>query len=102
QEIARVMRTGGIAVFQLHGFRYYLDGCRRSVTRPRQLFYYMRPILSGIVYGLSGWQPRARWFRETALEPAGLERAAQAVHLDPVWRGGFRVKPIVLLKAPTR
>ena len=101
-EIARVMSPGAIAILQLHGFRYYFDGCKRSLGRPVQWLYYMRPILSGIVSHLLGWQPRARWFRETALEPAGLERAARSVHLHPVWLGGFRVKPIVVLKASNR
>jgi|ETNmetMinimDraft_26_1059896.scaffolds.fasta_scaffold95746_1 SAM-dependent methyltransferase len=101
-EISRVMAPGAIAIMQLHGFRYYVDGCKRSLGRPRQLFYYMRPILSGIVYRLSGRQPQSRMFRETALEPAELERAAHAVGLDPIWHGGFRAKPIVALRASSR
>ena len=99
EEIARVMRTGGVAVFQLHGFRYYLDGCRRSLTRPRQFFYYMRPIVSGMIHVVSGRQPGNRWLSEMALEPAGLERVARAAGLNAAWRGGFAVKPIVALKA---
>lgn len=98
-EIARVMTNDAMAILQLHGFRYYLQGCRRSLSRPREFFYYARPILSGLCFAVSGGQPGLRLFRETALEPAGLERAARGAGLRPVWRGGFNVKPLVALRS---
>ncbi len=98
REIGRVLKSGGVALFQLHGFEYYLRRCRAEWRRGRRLAYYLRPIFSGLFFVFSGRQPRSRHMAEMAITPARLIKVAAPLELTPMWRGGFSRKPMVAMK----
>ncbi|MBM4149955.1 MAG: class I SAM-dependent methyltransferase, partial [Lentisphaerae bacterium] len=98
REMARVLKTGGVALIQVHAFRYYWSNLLARRRSPAELAYYGRPLVAGVLFALTGRQPSHRWFRETALSVAGLERLCGRFGLAPVWRGGFRRKPIVAFR----
>ena len=103
-EVSRVLRPGGLAFCQLHSTRYYLRSmvqAARHVRRPsdlRRILYYAKPPLSQALFVLTGYQPRHRWLRQTAMSPRTLRRLAPRYDLHPVWEGRFTLKPQVLLR----
>lgn len=97
-EIARVLRPGGLALLQVHSFRYYLQCLKKAVSRPKSAFYYSRPIISGLIYATVGRQMKSRLFSETALSPSMLKKLCLEYGLEPVWQNSLRQKPVLLFR----
>ena len=97
-EIVRVLKSGGLAFLQAHSPGHYWSELRREKRTPREILYYLRPILSGWFLAWTGRQPRARWFTETALTPGQLDRVCMRAGLVPVWRDVTRPKPMVVCR----
>jgi SAM-dependent methyltransferase len=97
-EISRVLKSGGIVLFQLHSFRHYLAACRSHLGEPMQCFYYFRPLCSGAWFRLTGRQPKNRRFSETAVSAGTFVKFCGRFGLQPVWQGGFPRKPLVAFR----
>ena len=97
-ELDRVLKASGLAVFQIHAFRYYRDEMFAHLKHPITTLYYLRALLSGTWFRVTGRQPRHRWFAETALNSTTLVRMCAGHGLQPVWRGEFVRKPIVVFR----
>ena len=97
-EISRVLRPQGIVLFQIHAFRYYARQLLRSFRSARSPLYYLRALISGAAFGLSGRQPKHRWFSESALSAKLLVRLCRRHGLSLVWQGGQASKPLFAFK----
>lgn len=97
-EIMRVLKPGGVVLLQLHSFSYYWRGLLLHRSRASQAWYYLRPLLSGLWFGITRRQPCHRWFSETALTPWCMAVWGRKLGLRDVWRGGFSQKPLVALR----
>jgi len=97
-EIARVLRSGGLAVVQVHAPGYYSHKLRQNAIRLQAACYYVRPLLSSIAFALTRRQPTTRWFRETALGLGQLTRLAGRHDLLPVWTRRHPRRPLVVLR----
>lgn len=85
-EFARVSSVRCVWLIQTHSFRYYwtqLLAQRRSVSK---MIYYLRPILSGSVFSMTGWQCRQNRWREIALSSRQLIKQCRHRGLACVWR----------------
>jgi len=62
-ELARVVRPGGLVLLQFHHARFYLNGLARAMKAlsPRPVVHDLLVLAAGIVYLMTGTQPRARW-----------------------------------------
>jgi len=98
KEISRVLKPGGVALFQLHSFEYYFMQMRANIRNPSTMFYYTRPVLSGIAAACTGTQPENKWFSETAMTAGMMERWAANEGLSRIWAGGFSLKPMVIYR----
>lgn len=98
REIRRVLKPGGVALFQLHSFGYYLNQMRLNVKSPSSLFYYARPVFSGITAACTGVQLKNKWLSETAMTTGMMERWAEKERLKQIWQGGFTQKPLTIYR----
>ncbi len=96
-KMARVLKPGGKLLVQLHAPAYYRRQFVRNLARPVTAFYYLRPIMAGMLYGTTGRQSKRPWFSETALSVDTATRHAKRHGFHEIWRGGFDVKPLALL-----
>ena len=97
-EIVRVLRHGGAALLQIHGFQYYINQLRNHARQPKRCAYYVRPLLSGMIFSLLRRQPASRWLSETAMPLAALDRLMATRACTDVWSSGFRVRPMALFQ----
>lgn len=97
-KIAQVLKPKGVLLLQLHAGEYYWRQFRRNLGHPARAFYYLRPVLAGMLFRMTGRQSRRPWFSETALCVDTAVRHALRHGLREVWRGGFDVKPLALLR----
>ncbi len=97
-EFARVLRPQGLALIQTHGPRYYLHQLTTSLHRPLDLFYYVRPLVSGLMHRITGRQPDSRWLLETAMDETTLRDACKRHRLRPTWSGHDSRRPIMLFR----
>lgn len=98
KEIHRVLKPGGVVMFQLHAWPYYLNRLIDSWRSPKRMVYYGRPILSGLWLAMTGHQPRSSWFSECFLSIDTLVRIADPRKLHCVWRGGMSWKPMAAFR----
>ncbi|HEU4594017.1 MAG TPA: hypothetical protein VFS10_02530, partial [Pyrinomonadaceae bacterium] len=61
-EMARVLRAGGVLILKIHHPRYYLTEAARAVSAlsPLAFVHAARVLLAGVVYHVTGRQPRTR------------------------------------------
>ncbi len=66
-EVARVLGPKGIADVRIHHLRYYLSQFRHALFSVDffQLFHAVRVLAGGLLYHITGRQPRLRGFTET-------------------------------------
>jgi SAM-dependent methyltransferase len=95
-ELARVARTGGLVLIQVHGPGYYLHQILRHVTRPLQAAYYGRALASGLFFGVAGVQFQHRWFREAAMTDRRLLALGRSLGLRPLWTNHDLRRPLTL------
>jgi len=85
EELARVVRPGGLVLIQVHGPAYYLHQILRHLTRPLQAAYYGRALASGLLFGATGVQLQHRWFLEAAMTERRLLALGRSLGLEPLW-----------------
>ena len=91
-EMSRVLKPGGLLLVQLHGFTYYLNQLKRGFS------YYIRPFISGCLFGVTGYQPKNKWFKETALSVDKLESVCNEIGLSKLWKNDNNQRPLMLLR----
>lgn len=66
-EIARVLKPRGVVVLRIHHLRYYLHQFRRGLFSFQflSLVHALRVLIGGLVYHVTGRQPRLRGLNET-------------------------------------
>lgn len=94
-EVSRILKPGGLVLFQLHSRRYYRAMAWQFIRRPPVMFYYLRPIISSLIMAVTGEQPTHRWFAETAMSAAQLLKICRPFGLVSVWLGPRKTKPLV-------
>jgi hypothetical protein len=85
-EFARVSAERSVWLVQTHSFRYYVA---QVLAHPRsfaKVMYYLRPILSGGVFRLTGWQSRQRWWHEIALSSRHLIEQCRRRGVECFWQ----------------
>lgn len=97
-EITRVLKSGAIVVFQVHSPAYYVHSFLSSWRKPATAAYYLRPLLSYLVFRLKGGQPSWKWFAEMAMDTAALKSICVSSGLVPVWQGETRRKPVIVCR----
>lgn len=95
-ELARVVRPGGLVLIQIHGLRYYLAQVARHLRMPLQAAYYGRALVSGMIFSASCLQPQHRWFREAAITERRLIDLCAGLGLEPVWSHHDSRRPLAL------
>jgi SAM-dependent methyltransferase len=95
-ELARVVRPGGLVLLQVHALGYYLHQIARHVGDPLQAAYYGRALVSGLIFSTSCVQPRHRWFREAAMTYRRLLTLCSAVGLELIWSNRNARRPLAL------
>ncbi len=93
-ELGRVLKPGGAILVQTHAPRYYWKRLWRAFPRVKQMVYFAKPLLGGIVFALTGWQVG----KETALGRAGMKRLFARQGVVCVWEGGFDSKPVMVFR----
>ena len=75
-ELARVLRPGGALLLKIHHARYYGDKLRRGVASGDVLsaLHAARVLAAGLVYRLTGRQPRTRFPSRETFQTAGMLR----------------------------
>ena len=75
-ELARVLRPGGALLLKIHHARYYADKLRRGVTSGEALsaLHAARVLAAGLIYRLTGRQPRTRVPSRETFQTAGMLR----------------------------
>ncbi len=101
RELIRVLAKDGLLYLQVHGPRYYLEGARRRWRSPLVAAYYLRPLSACAWLRLTGHQPTATWFRETALTYGMLQRLMEPYGFTEQWRGSDRVRPFAVYRRRT-
>jgi SAM-dependent methyltransferase len=96
EELARVARSGGLIVLQVHRPAYYLYQLVRHVHRPLQAAYYGRALMSGLLFAASGLQPRHRWFSEAAITDDRLLSSCHDLGLKLLWTNDHPARPLAL------
>ncbi len=66
-EFHRVARPGAVLLVQSHAVGYYWRQLKTHVNTPRLCLYYLRPVLAGGLFRLTGRQFRSPRWREVAL-----------------------------------
>lgn len=97
-QLQRVVRSNGYLLVQLHSPGYYAFQVRRNMTRPSNLVYYCRPIVSELLLWLTGWLTGGVTFGETALTVNHCSRILKRCGFRPVWMKGAGLKPLVLYR----
>lgn len=95
-ELARVVRPGGLVLIQVHAPAYYLHQIGRHAGRPLQAAYYARALLSALVFSGARRQPEHRWFKEAGMTYRCLVALCAARGLAPVWSNRDRRRPLAL------
>ncbi len=85
RELHRVAAPGGLLLMQTHAAGYYGRQLVRHRHDPRRLAYYSRPLLAGILFRLTGRQPRAPRWREVALSRRHVLALGAQAGLACVW-----------------
>ena len=85
REFHRVATAGAILLVQTHAPGYYLRQLVRHVRQPLRLAYYSRPILSGLIFRLTGRQPRHRRWQEVAIGNRHMVNVAMHAGFPVVW-----------------
>ncbi len=98
RELTRVLAKGGLLYLQVHGPRYYLQSLSRRYRNPRIAAYYLRPLMACAWLRLTGHQPLAPWFRETALTYGMLQRLMEPYGFTEQWRRLDRVRPFAVYR----
>lgn len=101
-EIARVLRAPGMVLLQVHAPRYYATRAWTRLAKPAAAFYYLRPLVSGLLFAALRRQPRHPWLAETALSAGRLAALCARRGLNLAWRGGFEQKPLLGFVKPGR
>ena len=95
-EVVRVLRHNGLALFQIHGPQYYIQQLRRYIKQPKRCAYFVRPLLSGAIFKVLRFQPTSRWLAEAALSLPTLDRLMASRACSQVWDADLRVRPMAL------
>lgn len=90
-EMSRVLKPGGAILIQTHAPRYYFRSLWMAFPRLRQVVYYAKPLVGGLVFALTGWQ----FGMETALGRRAVRKLLHAYGLVSRWQGGFESKPLM-------
>lgn len=98
EELARVVRRGGLVLIQSHGPVYYVHQILRHVNRPLQAAYYGRALLSGMLFSASGRQVQHRWFKESAMTDGRLLTLCGELGLTLLWTNGHPCRPLALFR----
>lgn len=91
-------KVEGVLVLQVHSPYYYVDRILHSFKSPRKMFYYFRPLVQGVLFGVLGIQLRGRWWQEVALNRRSMLRLLRSYSFDIVSITGHRRKPIYICK----
>jgi len=97
-ELARLVRPGGLAFFQVHAPGYYLHQIARHLKKPLQAAYYGRAFASGLLFSTTSVQPQHRWFSEAAMTEGRLSSLCRGVGLEPLWSDGGSIRPLILFR----
>jgi SAM-dependent methyltransferase len=95
-ELARLARTGGLVLIQIHALGYYFHRMWRHFSSPLQSAYYARALASGMIFSATSLQPKHRWFREAGMTPGRLLALCKAVGLELVWSNPVARRPLAL------
>ena len=104
REMARVLRPGGVLLLKIHHLNYYLrkavDGVRQRW--PQYSIHALRVLLTGLVYHVTGRQPRGgiliretfltEWLLRRELRAAGLAMRGELADSNPLTRSYRIVK----------
>lgn len=88
-EIARVLKPGGVALFQIHSSGYYLSQAAGNWRNPARLTYYLRAVVRGMLFrcGIAGMAG------EMAMSLETLELLCRDCGLTLEWRDDDRRRP---------
>lgn len=95
EEVARVLRPGGLFLLKIHHARYYLDLIRSGLARleASSVLYGGRVLAAGTLYQLTGRQPRARFLNES-FQTRGLLRRELSKHGLSIEREHVNTNPL--------
>ena len=101
EEIARVLRPGGVLILKFHHARFYLRELREALAagRMRSAVHACRVLVAGSVYHVSGLQPRGRFTGGETYQTLWLLRRILAGHRLQIQRSladSTRATPSVL------
>jgi SAM-dependent methyltransferase len=97
-EAARVLRDDAIVVFQVHSPSYYTHRLLACGFKLSTAAYYLRPIISYLMFRISGRQPSWKWFAEMAMDTKSLMSVCASSGLVPVWQSETRRKPMMVFR----